>query len=80
MHTESLQEPKMMRPQRFADSRDLNRRTFYAYLANGVFPSYKIAGVVLVDPKECDAIIRGGRQRVDAGLAKSRKAKTGKAS
>jgi hypothetical protein len=79
MHTESLQEPKMMRPQRFADSRDLNRRTFYAYLANGVFPSYKVAGVVLVDPKECDDIIKSGRQRIDQGITKPKKAKAGKA-
>jgi hypothetical protein len=65
----------MMRPTRFADSRDLNRRTFYSYLERGVFPAYKVAGVVLVDPKECDAIIRSGRQRVDRGLTKVEKAK-----
>ena len=68
-------EEKMMRPKRYAGSRGIDFRTFYMYLAEGTFPSYKVKGIVLVDVAECDAIIKSGRRLADVGLTKATKAK-----
>ena len=50
-------------------------RTLYEYLYTGVIPYYKLRGILLIDVKEADAVIRSGLQKVDRGLTKAQKAK-----
>jgi predicted site-specific integrase-resolvase len=65
----------MMRPRPYALRVGLPYRTLYEYLYTGVIPYYKLRGVLLIDIKEADAIIRSGLQKVDRSLTKAEKAK-----
>lgn len=53
-------------------------RTLYEYLYRGVLLYYKFQGILLIEVKEADAIIRGRLQRVDPGLTKAQTAKVQK--
>jgi hypothetical protein len=55
-------EPKFLRPKHYAKRVDINWRTAYEYIDQGVLPAYKFKGIVLLDVDECDAILKGLRK------------------
>jgi hypothetical protein len=58
MNTKEIPQ-KFMRPRHYAMHADFNWRTCYRYVSEGLFPSYKFQGIVLLDVAECDAILKG---------------------
>src|SRR5271163_3631688 len=50
---------KFLRPRHYARRIDVNWRSVYAYIEQGLLPAHKFAGVVLLDVEECDAILNG---------------------
>jgi hypothetical protein len=58
MNTKEIPQ-KFMRPRNYAERVDINWRTCYRYVSEGLFPGYKFQGIVLLDVAECDAILKG---------------------
>jgi hypothetical protein len=65
-------EQVMMRPKPYARRTGIPERSLYEYLYRGVLPYYKFQGILLIDVKEADAVIRAGLQRVDPKAPKAK--------
>jgi hypothetical protein len=72
MQIETSTEQVMMRPKPYARRTGIPYRSLYEYLYRGVLPYYKFQGILLIDVKEADAIIRSGLQRVDPKAPKAK--------
>jgi hypothetical protein len=72
MQIESTLEQVMMRPRPYALRMGMPFRTLYEYLYRGVLPYYKFQGILLIDVKEADAVIRAGLQKVDPKVPKTK--------
>jgi hypothetical protein len=59
---------KFMRPRPYSESRGFNWRTCYKYINDGLFPSYKFQGIILLDVEECDSILKGLKRHVPRPL------------
>ncbi len=63
---------KFMRPRNYAKRVDVNWRSIYSYLDDGLIPKYKFAGVVLIDVEEADAILKSMPAPLSAAALKRR--------
>jgi hypothetical protein len=61
---------KYMRPKPFAIRTGVSGRTIYHWIDLKIIPSYKFAGVLLIDIEEADQIIKGLRRREIKPVAK----------
>lgn len=53
---------KYMRPKPFAIRTGVSGRTIYHWIDLKIIPSYKFAGVLLIDVEEADLLIKGMRR------------------